>query len=381
MRQMASGLQARIRSLVESNIIGIFIWGRDGEILDANDTFLRIVGYSRHDLAAGSLNWKKLTPTEWRAADEQRVQALEVTGTAQAYEKEYLDKNGNRVPVLVGGAKFEEAADQGVAFVLDLTERKRVEKEARENERRYSEMQTELAHANRVATVGQLSSSIVHEVNQPIAAAATNAHAAVRWLGQQPPNMEEALQALDRIAKSCARAGEITGRIRALVRKAPQQKEPFEINKVIREVIMLAQNEMQKNGISVVMALGEQLPLIEGDRIQLQQVMLNLINNAAQAMSVAGVESRELAISTSKTSRDEIVVAVRDSGPGLDPTNPNRVFEAFYTTKPGGLGMGLSICRSIIEAHGGRLAASANTPRGATFQFTLSAQGDGPSKI
>src|SRR6516162_9552243 len=111
---MASGLQARIRSLVESNIIGIFIWGRDGEILDANDTFLRIVGYSRHDLAAGSLNWKKLTPTEWRAADEQRVQALEVTGTAQAYEKEYLDKNGNRVPVLVGGAKFEEAADQGV---------------------------------------------------------------------------------------------------------------------------------------------------------------------------------------------------------------------------------------------------------------------------
>src|SRR5262249_26155048 len=159
--------------------------------------------------------------------------------------------------------------------------------------------------------------------------------------------------------------------------KAPQQKEPFEINEAIREIIMLAQGEVRENGISVVMALGEALPVIEGDRIQLQQVLLNLINNAAQAMSAAEVESRELVISTSKTDRDDIVVAVRDSGPGLDPANPQRAFEAFYTTKPGGLGMGLSICRSIIEAHGGRLWASANMPRGATFQFTLPVQGGG----
>jgi len=376
-RQMASGLQAKIRRLVESNIIGIVIWANDGAIIDANDTFLRVVGYSRHDLVTDGLNWKKLTPTEWLAADAQRVPELEATGNVQPYEKEYLHKNGQRVPVLIGGAKFEEAADQGVAFILDLTERKQAEKAARESERRNSEMQAELAHANRVATVGQLSISIVHEVSQPMAAAATNARAALRWLKRQPPNVEEALLTLDEITNNTERASEIIGRIRALVTKAPQRKESFEINEAIREVIMLGQAEVQKNGISVAVALGEGLPLIEGDRVQLQQVMLNLINNAVQAMSAVGVASRELVISTSKTEPNGVGVAVRDSGPGLDPANLERAFEAFYTTKPGGLGMGLSICRSIIEAHGGRLWASANVPRGATFQFTVPAQSGG----
>jgi C4-dicarboxylate-specific signal transduction histidine kinase len=247
------------------------------------------------------------------------------------------------------------------------------EKEARESQRRNSEMQMELAHANRVATVGQLSASITHEVSQPIAGAATNVGAALRWLGHQPPNVERALRALNGAADSTERAREILAGIRALVSKAPKQKEPFEINEAIHEVIMLAQAEIRKNGISVVTELGEGLPRLTGNRIQLQQVMLNLINNAVQAMSAAGVEPRELFIFTSKTDRDGIVVAVRDSGPGLDPESPERVFDAFYTTKPDGLGMGLSICRSIIEAHGGRLWASANTPRGAAFQFTVPA--------
>jgi C4-dicarboxylate-specific signal transduction histidine kinase len=238
-------------------------------------------------------------------------------------------------------------------------------------------MQAELAHANRVATVGQLSASIVHEVTQPMAAAATNARAALRWLKRQPPNVEEALLTLDKITNNTERASEIIGRIRALVTKAPQRKETFEINEAIREVIMLAQAEVRKNGISVATALGEELPLIEGDRVQLQQVMLNLINNAVQAMSAVGVESRELVITASKTEPSGIRVAVRDSGPGLDPESFERAFEAFYTTKPGGLGMGLSLCRSIIEAHGGRLWASANVPRGAAFQFTIPVQSGG----
>jgi PAS domain S-box-containing protein len=371
MRQMTSGLQAKIRRLVDSNIIGIVIWASDGAIIDANDTFLRIVGYTRRDLITVGLNWKKLTPTEWLAADAQRVSELEATGNVQPYEKEYLHKNGHRVPVLVGGAKFEEAADQGVAFVLDLTERKRAEKEARESERRNSEMQVELAHANRMATMGQFSASIAHEVSQPLAAAATNARAALRWLRWQPPNVEEALSTVDQIARNTERAGEIFGRIRALVTKAPQRKDSFEFNQAVREVIELAQGEVQKNGISVNTMLGEGLPAIEGDRIQLQQVMLNLINNAVQAMGAVGVESRELVICTSKREPNLIGVAVSDTGPGLDPANLEHAFEAFYTTKPGGLGMGLSICRSIVEAHGGRLWASTNTPRGATFQFTL----------
>jgi C4-dicarboxylate-specific signal transduction histidine kinase len=276
--------------------------------------------------------------------------------------------------VLIGSAAFDERRDQGVAFVLDLTERKQAEKETRESERRNSEMQAELAHANRVATVGQLSASIVHEVTQPMAAAAANARAALRWLKRQPPNIEEALLTLDEITNNTERASEIIGRIRTLVAKAPWRKESFEINEAIREVIMLAQAEVRKNGISIAMALGEGLPLIEGDRVQLQQVMLNLINNAVQAMSTVEIDSRELVIFTGQTDRDGIVVAVRDSGPGLDPANFEHAFEAFYTTKPGGLGMGLSICRSIIEAHAGRLWASANTPRGATFQFTVPVQ-------
>jgi C4-dicarboxylate-specific signal transduction histidine kinase len=241
-------------------------------------------------------------------------------------------------------------------------------------DREYSEMQTELAHANRVATVGQLSASIAHELSQPITGAAARARAALRWLSREPPNVERALRAVEGVANAAERAGEILAGIRALVKKAPQQKERFEINEVIREVIVLAQGEVRKNGISVDMALSEGLPRLQGDRIQLQQVILNLITNAVQAMGGAKVESRELVISSRKTDRNGIVVAVRDSGPGLDPANPERVFEPFYTTKSDGLGMGLSICRSIIEAHGGRLWASSNVPRGATFQFMLPAQ-------
>jgi C4-dicarboxylate-specific signal transduction histidine kinase len=277
--------------------------------------------------------------------------------------------------VLIGSAAFDERRDQGVAFVLDLTERKQAERKTRESERRNTEMQAELAHANRVATVGQLSASIAHEVSQPMAAAAANAQAALRWLRRQPPNIEEALLTLDEITHNAEHAREIIGRIRALVSKGPQRKESIEINEAIRDVIMLAQAEMRKSGICVATALGERLPLIEGDRVQLQQVMLNLINNAVQAMSAVEIESRELVISTTKTEPNGVSVSVRDSGPGLDPANFEHAFDAFYTTKPGGLGMGLSICRSIIEAHGGRLWASANTPRGATFQFTLPVYG------
>jgi PAS domain S-box-containing protein len=369
--------ETRIRRLVDANIIGIFVWTLAGRIIEANEAFLRLLGYDRDDLVSGRIHWTDSTPNEWRVDDERAIAELKARGTVQPYEKEYYRKNGDRVPVLIGIAAFDERRDQGVAFVLDLTERKQAEKAVRESERRNSEMQAELAHANRVATVGQLSASIAHEVTQPMAAAAANAHAALRWLKRQPPNVEEALLTIDEITNNTARASEIIGRIRALVMKAPQRKETFEINEAIREVIILAQAEVRKSGISIATVLGEELPLIEGDRVQLQQVMLNLINNAVQAMTAVEVESRELAISTSKTEPNGIEVAVRDSGPGLDPANFERAFEAFYTTKPGGLGMGLSICRSIIEAHGGRLWASANVPRGATFQFTVPVQSGG----
>jgi PAS domain S-box-containing protein len=363
--------EARIRRLVDANIIGILIFTLDGQIVEANEAFLRMVGYDRADLVAGHLRWTEPTPPEWRDRDARTAAELKMIGTAQPFEKEYFRKDGSRVPVLIGSVTLEESETEGVAFVLDLTERKRAEAEARESEQRYREVQMELAHANRVATIGQLTASIGHEVKQPITATATNAAAALRWLGAQPPNLEEARQALDRIVNDAMRAGDIIGRIRALIQKAPPRKHSVDINEAIREVIELTRGEAVKTGVSVQTHLADGLPLIHGDRVQLQQVNLNLIINAIDAMSGIAEAPRELLITTGQAESGGVLVAVRDSGPGLAPTTLERLFEAFYTTKPSGLGLGLSICRSIIEAHGGRLWASANVPRGAVFHFTV----------
>jgi PAS domain S-box-containing protein len=284
-RELATGLQSKIRCLVNSNIIGICIWDVEGRIIEANEAFLHIVGYGRGDLASGRLRWTELTPSEWREADEQALSELAANGICKPFEKEYFRKDGSRVPVLVGAALLEERRDEGVAFVLDLTERKRAEAQARESERRYHEAQMELAHANRVATMGQLTASIAHEVKQPIAATVSNAQAGLRWLIREPPDLEEVRQALACIAKDGKRAGDVVGRIRDLIQKAPPRKDHFDLNGAIREVIELTRGEAVKNGVSVQTELTDNLPLIDGDRVQLQQVMLNLIVNAVEAMS------------------------------------------------------------------------------------------------
>jgi PAS domain S-box-containing protein len=363
--------EAKIRRLVDANIIGIFIWDVEGGIIDANDTFLRMVGCDRQDLLSGRVNWADQTPPEWRHCDVRAVAEMKMTGTSQPFEKEFFRKDGGRVPVLIGAAGFDEQRDEGVAFVLDLTERERAEAEARESERRVREMQMEVAHANRVATMGQLTASIAHEVNQPIAGAATNAEAALRWLDARPPDLEEVRQALGRIVKDAHRAGDVIGRIRELIKKAPSRKDRVDMNEAILEVIELTRGEAVKNGTSVRTALGEDLPLIEGDRVQLQQVVLNLIVNAVQAIGAVDEGPRELLITTARADPNGLLVSVKDSGPGVAPETLEQLFTPFYSTKPGGLGMGLSICRSIIEAHGGQLWATANQPRGAIFQFTV----------
>jgi PAS domain S-box-containing protein len=364
LRELANGLEGKIRRLVDSNIIGIFMWCADGRITDANEAYLRIIGCDRGDLVAGRLSWRDLTPPEWRSADDRRAAQLEAGGTAQPYEKEYLRSDGSRVPVLVGATAFEGTPHEGVGFVLDLTDRKRVE-------RAYTQVQTELAHANRVATMGHLTASIAHEINQPIGAAITYANAALNWLGRQSPNLEEVRRALGLIVEADIRAGDVIDRIRALVKKAPARKDRVEINEAILEIVELTRREMVKNAISMHMQLAESLPAVQGDRVQLQQVILNLLINAIDAMSEMSEGPRELLISTQSTELEGVLLAVCDTGPGLAPESADRLFESFYTTKPGGLGMGLSICRSIIEAHQGRLWATANIPRGAVFQFTL----------
>jgi PAS domain S-box-containing protein len=436
----------KIRRLVDANIVGIIIWEVEGRILEANDEFLRMVGYDREDLTAGRLHRTTLTPPEWRDRDARTVAELKRIGTAQPFEKEYLRKDGSRVPVLIGGAMFEEGASQGVGFVLDLTERKRAVEALRQSEERFrtlvqfsfdvywetdvqhrfihqefaeslvdapevgSEigktrwevpyvepdeeawrkhretldarlpfrdfelarpapdgskryvsvsglpvfdetgrfvgyrgvgrhiterrraeealhaMQAELAHANRVTTMGELSASIAHEVNQPIAATVTNAQAALRWLRAQPPDLDEVRASLSRIVEDGKRAGNVIGGIRALVHKVPPRKDRFDLNEAVLEMVVLTRSEVLKHGISLQTELAPGLPRVEGDRTQLQQVILNLIVNAIEAMGGFDEGTRELRINTERSAAGGVLVTVRDSGPGLDPADVEHVF-------------------------------------------------------
>ncbi len=488
--------EAKIRRLVDANIVGIFVADFDGRILEANDAFLRIVGYDREDLQAGRLRWTDLTPPDWRERDAQWIVEHKSSGLRPPIEKEYFRKGGGRVPIMLGSATVEEGANELVAFVVDLTELKAAEEALRESEERFRtlmqfsfevywqtdaqhrfvrqefserlseappadselgktrwevpylepdedawrrhretldahlpfrdfelvrptpksgkrylsvsglpvfdktgrfsgyrgvarditerkraaealrEAQMQLAHANRVATMGQLTASIAHEVNQPIAATVLNAETGLRWLGAEPPDLDEARQAFSDIMRDGNRAAAVVERIRNLSKKALPRDEHVEINGAIREVIELTRSEAMKNGVSAQTELVEGLPLVHGDRVELQQVILNLILNALEAMSETSEGPRELLVTTEKAESGDLLVTVRDSGPGLALGALENLFKAFHTSKPNGLGLGLSICRSIIEAHGGRLWASANASRGAVFQFMLPAQFD-----
>ncbi len=363
--------EARIRRLVDANIIGIFTWqlprhGLDVEDLsfvEVNDAFLRIVGYERQEFDSSRMRWADLTPPEWRERDARTIRELREFGVVQPYEKEYFCKDGGRVSVLLAAASFDDGTNQGVSFVLDLTERKRAEEALRQ-------MQAQLAHANRIETMGQLTASIAHEVSQPISATVANAQAALRYMDRPTPNLDEVRLALGRIVRDGDRASAVVGRIRGLIKQTPPRNESVEINSAIREVIEFTRVEASKNGVAVRTELAEQVPIIQGDRIELQQVLLNLVVNAVDAMS-AEPGPRELLIGTGQTEAGDVLVSVRDTGPGISPAALERLFKAFYTTKSNGLGLGLSISRSIVEAHGGRLWVSANEPRGAVFQFTL----------
>jgi C4-dicarboxylate-specific signal transduction histidine kinase len=237
-------------------------------------------------------------------------------------------------------------------------------------------VQRELAHVTRVTTMGELAASIAHKVNQPIAGVVINANTCLRWLSRlkdDSVNLREAREALQRIIRDGSRAGGVVARIRSLFKKAESAKEPLDMNEAIREVIILTRGELEQKRIALQLELSDGLPHILGDRVQLQQVMLNLMLNAIEAMSIVEDRRRDLLVSTVRLEQSEILVAVRDSGAGLDPVGAEQIFNAFHTTKPGGLGMGLSISRSIVENHDGRLLAAANDGPGATFQFTLPA--------
>jgi PAS domain S-box-containing protein len=606
--------EGRIRRLVDANILGICIWQLDGAVVFANEEFLRMLQYDHADIVEGRLRWTELTPPKLRERDERAIAELRSIGSFQPFEKEFIRKDGSKLPVLIGGALFEGNSNEGVAFVLDLSERKRAEEAVKwseesfraivettpecvklvardgtvlltnaagaemagapsadavvgqrffdfvapEHQKQYREfhekvcagqrgflefdlvnaqgvrrhmethaaplrtsdgsivqlgvtrdmtarkraiealreseqslrsvidgipgfvailapngdveainhqiveycgetleglkqwavngiiysedlphladvfgksiaagtpyqfearlrrfdgqyrwfdirgipvrdpsggvsrwyvlltdiddrtqalarlqqMQSDFAHMNRVSIMGELAASLSHEITQPIASARNNARAAMNFLNTSPPGLGEVREALDCVVNDADRAGSIIGRIRDQIRKAPPRKDRFDLNAAISEVIALARSAIIRNGVSVRTQLADQLSYVHGDRVQLQQVILNLVLNAVEAMGTVETGVRELLISTEQD-QSGVLVVVRDSGPGIDPTHLERLFEAFYTTKSSGTGMGLSICRSIIGAHGGRLWAEANEPRGAVFQFTL----------
>jgi PAS domain S-box-containing protein len=483
--------EARIRRLVDANIIGIMTWAVDGRIIEANDAFLDMLGYSHEELISGQLHRKELTPAQWREADDLAMAKLKATGTVQPREKEYFRKDGSRVPVLVGAANLEGTREEGVAFVLDLSDRKRAEYLARQVfesspdrisivgrdyrwqranpalERRWGiptdafigkhvadflgadtfertakpnydrcfageevnytgwfnlalgkrylavtytplrpdseqveaalvisrdltehmlasdalrEAQMALAHANRVTTMGQLTASIAHEVNQPLAAVIANAEACLRWLDRGTPDLNAARRSVEWIINDGNRASEVIRRVRSLANKTSVEKLTLNINDVVGETIALVQRELISNEVSLRVELALSPPMILGDRVQLQQVIINLVMNGIEAMQSVTNRPRDLVIRSSQNETDEVIVNVTDCGVGISAENAEQLFNAFFTTKAGGMGMGLSICRSIIEAHGGRISATANLPHGATFQLTLPAIADEASR-
>jgi PAS domain S-box-containing protein len=671
LRQLASGLEAKVRRLVDANVIGIAIWSLEGAITEANEAFLQIIQYSGQDLVSGRVRWMDLTPAEWRDRDDRAIAELAATGICQPYEKEYFRKDGSRVPVLIGGALFEKGGNKGVAFVLDLSEQKRAEealraamserthlsafraevatalaskddlrgilnrcadalvrhfdaafariwtlkhgggelelqassgiytrlnggysripigqmkigliakerrahltndvqndarisdhnwaktenirsfagyplvledrvvgvigvfsrhaltentieslafiadviaqgverkraedalrcseqnlrltldtigglvttvspsgelefanrrfleytgntieelktnlgilhpddrervmgqwthalrtgealysearirrhdgvfrwfamtalpltdqdhrilrwynlitdihdrKEAEEKLRQAQEdlrkTQAEFAHVNRVMTMGELTASIAHEVNQPLAAIVSSGDSCAAWLAHEPPNLDKARAAASRIVQAATQASEIVQRIRGLFKKSTSMAEAVNVNEVIEETIAFVDREAQRKNVSLRTQLTVGLPSVNGDRVQLQQVLLNLMMNGLEAMAGLDSEPKSLVIRSAFPDQRELLVSVADTGSGIDREHASRLFAPFFTTKPHGIGMGLRISRSIIEAHGGRLWAEKNDPRGAIFHFILPVKAD-----
>jgi PAS domain S-box-containing protein len=251
--------------------------------------------------------------------------------------------------------------------------------ELRTNQEKLRQTETELARVARLTIAGELTAMIAHEVNQPLAAVVTNANAAARWLTVQPPNLNEVREAVQRVARDASRASEVTRRIRALVRKAEPSRAAVKLNELVQESVALARPQLDRQKISWRTDLAPDLPSVNADRVQLQQVILNLLMNAMDSLAEMNDGARNLMVTTRRIDVDRVQVVVEDSGAGIDPADAERLFEPFFTRKPEGLGLGLAISRSIIEAHEGELRAAANQPHGARFSFTLPTAGINPS--
>ncbi len=355
--------QARLLDLTHDTI---FVRDMNDVITYWNRGAEELYGF-RRDEAIGKVS-HALTKTVFPAPLEKITAELLRTGRWEG-DLVHTKRDGTRVAVSSRWSLQRDERGRPVATMEtnnDITERNQTQESLRR-------AQAELAHINRVMTLGELTASIAHEVNQPLAGIVTNGAACLRWLGREPPELDEARSAVESMISDGMRASEVVQRLRALSKKTELHKVRLDINGVIDDVIRLVQREALDHLISLRLELASALPPVLGDRVQLQQVIINLAMNGIEAMASVTGRPRELVIRSRRHEDEQVLIEVQDAGIGIDPENVNRLFNAFFTTKPDGMGMGLSICRSIIEAHGGRIWASRNTGAGATFQFTLPA--------
>jgi PAS domain S-box-containing protein len=373
-RRAESALRRSEAYLAEAqrlSVTGSFGWKIAGGDIFWSDETYRILGVDRAVKPTIDVILQCVHP------DDREFVRREIGRAAQG-ELDYDHEHRLRTPngcvkhlhVRAHRLKYESGEEDIVGALMDVTA-------TRKAQEALHIAQTELAHVTRVTTLGEMSASIAHEVNQPLAAIVSNGEASLRWLGREVPEIDEALDAIRHIVSEAHRASGVIRGIREFSRKAAREMIQLDINDVLDEVVTLVQREALRHGVTMRLQPGSRLPMVRGDRIQLQQVIINLVINAIQAMATVTDRERVLFIRTQRHDPNQVLVAVEDVGVGIEPDKADRLFSAFYTTKPDGLGMGLSICRSIIEAHGGRVWGSRNIGPGMTFQFTISADGHG----
>ena len=356
---------SRLAAIVSSSDDAIITKTLDGTVTSWNAGATSIFGYEASEMIGQSIT--RIIPPELHEEERQILARLARGERLRHYETVRIARDGRRVDIsltvspLIGRSGKVVGASK---IARDVTATKRAEAELQQ-------AQIEFARVARVTMLGELTAAIAHEVNQPLTGLVSSGKACLRWLGGEAPDLEAARKSVERMIRDGSRAGEVIGRIRAMISKSKPQRDSLNINDAIMEVLALLRTEIHRNSISPYTELSNDLSLVWGDRVQLQQVILNLVMNAIEAMSGISQTQRRLLVSSVNDGPNGVLVSVRDSGPGFDETAPDRLFEAFYTTKENGMGIGLAVSRTIIQAHGGRLWAMPNVPRGAIFQFTL----------